>query len=250
MTDSLRTEVARGCRALDVAGLGDLIWGHVSARDPDGRGAWMKASGWGFDEVDADRVVLVDRTGNVAAGDGRGPVEYPIHTEILAARPDAGAVVHAHPPYSIAFMATGAALRPISHDGALFVPPEVPRFTETGALIRTPELGAHLAEVLGEHRAVFMQHHGIACVGRDVAEAVMTAALLERACRLQLLAEGGGGVTTWSPDDEAIAKRAMCWTDAQLRGGWEYLTRRADRPPGRSAGDPGLGRGVADRLDE
>ena len=233
-TESVRAEVARGCRALDVAGLGDLIWGHLSARDPDGRGAWIKASGWGFDEVDAARVVLIDRHGQVTEGDGRCPIEYPIHTEILAARPDVGAVVHAHPPYAIAFMATGAALRPISHDGTLFVPPDVPRFTETGALIRTPELGARLAAVLGERRAALMQHHGIVCVGRDVAEAVMTAALLERSCRLQLLAESGGGVATWSPDDEALVKRETCWSDAQLRGGWEYLTRVADQRRRRS----------------
>ncbi len=25
--------------------------------EPDGRGAWMKASGWGFEEVAADRVL-------------------------------------------------------------------------------------------------------------------------------------------------------------------------------------------------
>jgi hypothetical protein len=33
-------------RALAAAGQGDMVWGHVSIRDPDGRGAWMKAAGW------------------------------------------------------------------------------------------------------------------------------------------------------------------------------------------------------------
>ena len=31
------------------------MWGHPSVRDPAGRGVWMKASGWGFEEVDAGR---------------------------------------------------------------------------------------------------------------------------------------------------------------------------------------------------
>lgn len=228
-SEPLRAAVAIGCRALDVAGLSDLIWGHLSARDPDGRGVWIKASGCGLDEVDADRVLLIDRAGQVLEGEGGVPVEYPIHTEILAARPDVGAVVHAHPPHAIGFMATGAPLRPISHDATFFVPPELPRFTETGALIRTPELGSRLAAELGPRPAAFMEHHGIVCVGRTVPEAVMAAALLERACRLQLLAAAAGGPSTWSSDDEALAKRAMCWSETQLSGGWAYLAREAER---------------------
>ena len=37
-----------GCRALAAAGQADMVWGHPSVRDPEGRGVWMKASGWGF----------------------------------------------------------------------------------------------------------------------------------------------------------------------------------------------------------
>ena len=228
-TEALRAEVATGCRALHVAGLSDLIWGHLSARDPEGRGIWIKANGCGLEEVDADRVLLVDRAGELLVGSGGVPIEYPIHTEIVAARPDVGAVVHAHPPHAIAFMATGAVLRPISHDATFFVPPELPRFTETGALIRTPELGARLAATLGDRPAAFMQHHGIICVGRSVPEAVMAAALLERACRLQLAAASAGGVTAWSSDDEALAKRASCWSERQVAGGWAYLARQAEQ---------------------
>ena len=41
---ALREEVALGCRVLGAEDQGDLVWGHVSARDPEGRGVWMKAS--------------------------------------------------------------------------------------------------------------------------------------------------------------------------------------------------------------
>jgi ribulose-5-phosphate 4-epimerase/fuculose-1-phosphate aldolase len=43
--DELRELVALGCRILGANGHDDYVWGHVSARDPDGRGAWMKAAG-------------------------------------------------------------------------------------------------------------------------------------------------------------------------------------------------------------
>jgi hypothetical protein len=93
---ALRAEVALGCRVLGAEDQGDLVWGHVSARDPDGRGVWMTASTHGFEEVGAEQVILVDRDGGVVEGEGRRHAEYPIHTEVMAARPDVGSVVHTH----------------------------------------------------------------------------------------------------------------------------------------------------------
>src|SRR5437764_1238547 len=80
----------------------DLIWGHSSARDPGGRGVWIKSAEWGLGEVTAERVQLVGPDGAVLAGEGPRHSEYPIHTEIMAARPDVGGVVHTHPPFSVA----------------------------------------------------------------------------------------------------------------------------------------------------
>lgn len=57
--DELRELVATGCRVLGTADQGDLVGGHLSARDPEDRGVWMKASTFGFEEITAERVVLV-----------------------------------------------------------------------------------------------------------------------------------------------------------------------------------------------
>ena len=101
--DDIRRQVALGCQALAFAGQSDLIWGHVSVRDPDGRGVWMKAAGLGFDEVTADSVILVSPDGELLEGEGKVHVEYPIHTEIIRARPDVVAVVHSHDKGTVAF---------------------------------------------------------------------------------------------------------------------------------------------------
>jgi len=225
----VRAEVATGCRVLAALGQGDLIWGHVSGRDPDGRGAWIKGAGYGLDEIDETRVHLVNRAGEVLEGGGRRHVEYPIHTEIMAARPDVGAVVHTHATHAVAFAATGQPLRPISHDACLFVPPDVPRFTETGDLIVSAELGARVAACLGDSAVALLVHHGVVAVGRDVAHAVMLGVLLDRACATQMLAVSGGGVRTWSDDEEALAKRANHGTPANLQAAYDYLVRSLDR---------------------
>lgn len=222
--DAIRL-VVQGSRALMAAGQSDMVWGHASVRDPEGRGAWMKSSGWGFEEVDATRVVLVSPSGAVLDGTGRRHIEYPIHTEVMARRPDVGAVVHTHSDAANAFAALDVPLRPLSHAGSLFSYPDVPRFTLTGGLIRSAELGQALADALGASPACLMPQHGLVAVGADLPSAVMTAVLLDRACRTQLTAMAAGPLGRWGSEEDTVAKRAEVWAPGQLHAGWEYLVR-------------------------
>jgi len=226
LAEDVRELVALASQVLGLEDHGDLVWGHVSVRDPAGRGAWMKAAGWGFEEVGPERVLLVGWEGEVLEGSGRRHAEYPIHTEILRARPDVQCVVHTHAPAAVAFASLGEPLRPISHEGTFFVPPDVGRFTLTGDLILTRELGQALAETLGRRNAVLLVHHGIVTVGPDVPTAVVGAILLERACRKQLLAMAAGSLRTWSSDEEALRKRQHCYPPELVRQAWDYLVRR------------------------
>jgi len=221
-------EVIAASGALAVAGLTDMVWGHVSVRDPDGNGVWMKANGWGLEEVDADRVALVTPDGQVAAGNGPRHLEYPIHTEVMAARPEVGCVVHTHSPALTAFASLDTPLRPISHDAVPFEA-DLPRFTATGALVATRDLGRALAMQLGDASAILMPNHGAATVGPDSATAVMYAVLLERACRTQLMAMAAGGPMRWSDPEEAAFKREQCWGTSQLNAGYQYLIRQSQR---------------------
>ncbi|MET8873224.1 class II aldolase/adducin family protein [Nocardia sp. NPDC004604] len=225
---SVVDDVVHASHALATAGLSDMVWGHASVRDPDGNGAWMKASGYGFEEIDADRVVLVSQGGDVLAGTGKRHLEFPIHTEILARRTDVGAVVHTHAPALSAFSSLQRDLLPISHDAVPFTHPQLPRFTVTGALIATQNLGRALAEELGDANGILMPHHGAVTVGPDIATAVMYAVLLERACRTQLLADAAGGPRTSSDEAETRFKREQIWNPTQLDAGWRYLVRRSD----------------------
>lgn len=226
-TEDPRRLAVDGSRALAVAGQADLIWGHVSVRDPGGRGAWLKVAGWGFEEVTEDRVVLVDGDGRVVEGDGPRHVESFIHTGVMAARDDVGCVVHTHAAATTAFAALGVPLRPVSHEGALFVPPDLARFSGTSGLIKTVSLGAQVADELGGRNALLLPGHGVVVAGPDVPTAVVSAVLLDRACRLQLDLEAAGGPATWTGDEEALEKRATCWAPTQIDGAWRYLLRRA-----------------------
>lgn len=224
-----RGEVKQGCRVLGMEGQSDLIWGHVSARGSDPETTWLKGGGLGFDEIEEDDVLLIGRDGSLLEGSGRVHFEYPIHTEILAARADVGAVVHTHAEAAVAFGATGMQLRPIGHEGTLFTPPALVRYTVTADLIRTPEMGASVAEALGDRNALLLVNHGIVTVGPDVGTAVLTAIFLEKACRMQLAAAaaaGGEGQLSWSSDEEALGKRERVYGPNQLSAAWQYVLRR------------------------
>ncbi len=225
MIPALRRDVALGCRILATEEQGDFVWGHVSARDPDGRGIWMKAAGYGFDELSSEHVILVSWDGDVLEGDGRRHLEFPIHTELMRARPDVQAVVHTHAPWSVVFASTEEPLLPISHEGSLFVPPDVARFTDTGDLVTTPELGASLARTVGPRNVALMVHHGIVACGEDLPTAVFNAVFLERACRNNMRALMAGGPRTWSDDEEALAKREHVYVP---QAAWDYFARRLD----------------------
>ncbi|MDQ3738336.1 MAG: class II aldolase/adducin family protein [Actinomycetota bacterium] len=224
-SDTQRRMVTTASRILAAHGHGDLLWGHASSRDPDGRGVWIKAAGWGLEETRPDRVHLLDRAGRVLMGPRGAHSEYPIHTEIMEARPDVGGVVHTHAPHAVALAAAGCPLLPVSHAATLFVPPDVPRFDATGDLILTADRGRAVADVLGEASAVFLVNHGIVTVGVDLPSATVAAVLLERACEQQLRTAAAAGWPTWSNLDEALVKRSHLFSPRSVAATWDYLVR-------------------------
>lgn len=224
--NNIRGLVATACRVLAANGHSDFIWGHAAARDPEGRGVWMKASGSGFNEITADDVVLVDFDGNVLEGSGHRHIEWPIHTEIMASHPAVNATVHSHPPHALALGASREPLRPVSHAGTMFVPPGVPRYEQTANLVVSRELGQSVSRDLGDAPAMLLVNHGIVTAGTDLPEAVIRAILLENACEQQLLTVGFGGSPVWSSDEEALEKRQTIWSRSSIDQLWNYLVRQ------------------------
>jgi L-fuculose-phosphate aldolase len=225
--EQLIAETAQANRALGAAGQSDMVWGHVSIRDPEGRGVWMKASGWSFEELTPERVVLVTPDGEVLAGSERRHIEYPIHTEVLNARPDLNSVVHTHAPAAVSFAALDQPLLAISHDGVEFAEPQIARFTRTGALIKSAELGKALAETIGDGVGCLIPQHGLVTVGPNPATAVMRALLLARACHVQLQAMAAGPIRRSSDSAEIALKKAEVWPQSQVDAGYAYLCRKS-----------------------
>jgi ribulose-5-phosphate 4-epimerase/fuculose-1-phosphate aldolase len=223
------SRVIDACGALAAAGQQDMVWGHVAVRDPGGRGAWLKRSGTGFDELTASDIHLVGWDGTLREGSGRAHIECPIHLEIMKARPDVITSVHTHPPAVNAFSALDEPLRALSHEGVLFADPQVPRSPLSGDLIADAARGAALARALGDACACLMPRHGLVAVGATDAEAVMHAVLLEAACAVHLRAASGGAIRSFSDAAEIRDKKPHVWPAGQIQAGYDFLVRRAAR---------------------
>jgi L-fuculose-phosphate aldolase len=227
VAQSLREQVAWACRIVAGEGYADLTLGHVSARDADGT-IWIKRKGVALDEVEADDVV------SIADTDSGLHLETVLHEGVYRARPDAGCVIHGHPPHATALGATSAELLPLTHDGILFVD-GVGRFSDPDLVVDDAQ-GDAVAAALGPRCALLMENHGVLVVGKDVPWAVLTAATLERAARLQSIAATLGELR---PIDDALAQQLqpVKYRDEFVAEYWEAWQRRLGRAGGGLGGD-------------
>src|ERR1700728_5361116 len=81
--DHTLVKLAQAHRILAGEGHGDGTLGHVSFRDPAGRGWWLKRAEIGMDEVNSpEDLLLVDFSGRIIEGSGDLHSEWPIHAAV------------------------------------------------------------------------------------------------------------------------------------------------------------------------
>jgi len=235
----VRHKVATACRILGHTGVAREITGHVSARVPEApdhiviRCRTDEESGLENTSVDAVRAVDV-RTGELDdPGAAELPVELPIHTAILRARPDVRSVVHVHPKYCLLCGLAGIALRPIygayEHHSTMLADAGIACFDDS-RLVRDEAAAEALVAAIGPSSACLMRGHGITVVGASVEQATL------RAVRLEHLAEitwrlRTNGFDPAMPDEELDAFRASCAEPVLPKGerwAWNHYARAAD----------------------
>ena len=218
---------------LEMLGQGDMARGHISVRMPGDPGRfYMKPHTFGFDEMTMDNIVTCNLEGEKVEGWAPRHSEVYIHSEIFRARPDVTSVMHAHSTWPLAFSATGRPLKVYTPGGAAFCD-GLPVFTDTNDLIRKKEQGAAVARTLGPHSAVLLKNHGLAIATGSLEETVVTAYVLEEACRVQLLIEAAGSaLPEFAREDIAVLKKKVT-SPEQYVINFEYLRRKVRRASGK-----------------
>lgn len=192
----LRRRLAKAHRVLTGGGLWPLTKGHVSARIPGTDQVLIlghiHAEGRSLKHIDIDDIVTVDLEGNWLEGNVEPVDERYLHLEIMKARPDVMAVVHAHPTYSTAFGIANVNILPVGNRGAIFAP-SVP-ILDFDRQIDTPERGRMVSDLIADGYAVVLKNHGVAVAADSIENAVIATFSLEETAHLHWIAAQIGPV--------------------------------------------------------
>jgi L-fuculose-phosphate aldolase len=196
----LRAQVAQTARRMHARGWVASHEGNASARIGRDRflitpGATSKA------EVDEGSLVVVDGTGAVAEGLRKPPGETALHLAAYRARPDADAVLHAHPPYATAFGAARAPLEPICLPEAVVSLGRVP--LAPGATPGTAAAVEAVSRCAAEADAMLLPGNGAFTLGPDVALCLLRMELVEQLAQVLHHARALGGAQALPPEELA-----------------------------------------------
>lgn len=184
---SARAALTRVARRLDAKGILTATDGNLSARLGDGA-LLITPSGCCKGTMEEEDLVVV--RGDAIEGAGKPSSEIALHRAIYAARPDAGCVIHAHPPYATAFAVAGIPLdRPILSESILAIGsvPVAPYAVPT-----RPDLARTVEPFVRDHEAVLLEHHGAAVWARSIDEAGLLMETLEHVARIDWLSRALG----------------------------------------------------------
>jgi len=197
--------------------------GNLSVLLEDGNVLCTKAGSHKGFLGDAD-LVVIDRKGNKLRGAGDPTSEMAMHLACYDARPDVRAVVHAHPPISVAFTLAGVTMARCVLPEVVLTMGTIPTldYRTTG----TADLASLVGEHIHRHDAVLMDRHGAVCVGGDLLEAFCRLETMEHTALITKTASDMGGVKEL-PADEAAHLRSM---GLKRYGGPPSAVAQADLP--------------------
>lgn len=197
MLKSLREAVYEANMELPRRGLVTYTWGNVSAVDRAAGLMVIKPSGVEYEDLSPDKLVVVDLDGRRVEGTLNPSSDTKTHLELYRAFPEIGGIVHTHSAHAVAWAQAGRDIPcfgtthadyfygPVPCARALS-PEEVEDDYEgsTGRVIVETfrERGLNPVHVPG----VICRSHGPFTWGRDAAQAVYHAAVLEEVAKMAI----------------------------------------------------------------
>ena len=133
-----------------------------------------------------DMIIRIDGQGNKIDGKLNPSSEIKMHMRVYQERPDAGAVVHAHPPVATAFTVAGIAMDQFILPEAILTIGSVP--TCDYGTPSTMEIPDSLMPYIQKHDAFLLKNHGALTVGNTLMRACFTMEEVEFNAKINLYA--------------------------------------------------------------
>lgn len=138
-----------------------------------------------------DLIVTCDMQGNKLEGALRVSTEIQMHLAVYRARPDARAVVHAHPPKSTGFAVAGVPLNKAVLAEVVVTLGCVP--LASYATPSTKELAESVDRLVRTSDGLLLSNHGALTVGKDVYDAYFKMEVIEHFAEISLISRQLGG---------------------------------------------------------
>ena len=166
------------CREMNRLGINQGTSGNISLRHGDG--LLITPTSVPYDTMTLDQIVFMKLDGAPDAGQ-RPSSEWRFHRDILKARADVNAVVHAHPPFATILAIMGMEIPPVHYMIACAGGDTIP--CAPYATFGTEELSRHAVAALRDRSACLLAHHGMIAVGTSLAKAMWLAVEVETLAR-------------------------------------------------------------------
>lgn len=224
--DTLRADIVEIGRRLYARGYTASNDGNISVRI-DGERLLMTPRSVCKGFMDPSMMCITDLDGRKIEGMRDPSSEMLMHLEVYRQRPDARAVVHAHPP-----IATGFAVAGIPLDRAVLAEVVTTLGSVPIADYATPstqELPAAVREYVKAHDGMLLANHGALTIGADLFSAYYKMETIEHFAKISLVARLLGG--------ERLLTRQEVDRLQGLRGSYGIAAPAPICPPDRPA-DP------------
>jgi L-fuculose-phosphate aldolase len=171
---ALRREIIAACQDMNRRGINQGTSGNISARVAEG--FLITPSGLPYDEMKTADVVLMKEDGS-QVGRLKASSEWRLHTSVMAARPEVGAVVHTHSMFATTLSCLGLEIPAVHYMIA----------AAGGSNIRcvpyitygTQELADAVVKALSGRNACLLANHGMIVVGPNLKRAMWLAVEVE-----------------------------------------------------------------------
>ncbi len=204
---AIREAIVEACREMNAAGLNQGTSGNVSARFR--KRMLITPSATPYAEMEPEMIAEMPIHGDRGAwrGPAKPSTEWRFHLDILRARPEAGAVIHAHPPYATALAMCRKGIPAAHYMVAAFGGADV-RCSDY-ATFGTAELSEAALRALDGRAACLLANHGIIAVGPTLKKAMWLAVELETLARQYVISLGLGGPVILGAGEIAETMRAF-----------------------------------------
>lgn len=209
MLENLKEQVCKANCMLPKHGLVTFTWGNVSAIDRESGLIVIKPSGVEYDDLTPDKMVVVNFNGDIVEGDLRPSSDTPTHIHLYKNFDGIGGVVHTHSTNATAFAQARSPISAYGTTHADYFYGDIPCTRELTAAETVRYYEENTGRVIVEAfklidpvavPGVVVANHGPFAWGKDAAEAVHNAVVMEEVARMAIL------MKTINPNSNSIPK--------------------------------------------